>query len=232
MVNTGPTLSPQVNDSDFMETTNSCESKGSPSFQDDGSFWEKSSEESAKEYPSPTSARMSFDFLCNSEPNKLPSFERGFSSDSLWYSPPVFAREFHVPPPSYSPILSHVSHLVPKTELGQGSQRNVPRFPRKIPLYNAGSKSPTTSEVSHRAERKIGKPKRAEKRKTWTKMTPDLFAKITSWEEGQKGIIKQSDIEKKWNVNRTTYYRWKQRRATANWMSEPKMVKFTRKEKI
>jgi len=231
MVNTGPLVIPQTNDSessDYMETTspnNSCyESKNSG---DDTVYWEKNSSDSAKENPpSPTSARMSFDFLCNSEPKgtHLPSFERSFQE--TWCSSPAFAREFVVPSPSFSEMASHVS----PTHRLSGSN-SLPRFShsRKIPVYGS-LKSTETS--THRAERKIGKPKRSEKRKTWTKMTPDLFAKITAWEEGQKGIIKQSDIEKKWNVNRTTYYRWKQRRATANWMSEPKMVKFTRKEKI
>jgi len=50
--------------------------------------------------------------------------------------------------------------------------------------------------------------------KIWTKMTPELFTKIVAWERSHEGIIKQADVEKKWNVNRTTYYRWKLRGST------------------
>eukprot|EP01124_Arcella_intermedia_P026243 TRINITY_DN4881_c0_g1_i1.p2 TRINITY_DN4881_c0_g1~~TRINITY_DN4881_c0_g1_i1.p2 ORF type:complete len:155 (+),score=16.40 TRINITY_DN4881_c0_g1_i1:116-580(+) len=65
---------------------------------------------------------------------------------------------------------------------------------------------------SKKADKKLDTP-----RKSWTKMTPELFVKIHHWEEAQKGAIKQADIEKKWNVNRTTYYRWKQRRMNSPW---------------
>jgi len=49
------------------------------------------------------------------------------------------------------------------------------------------------------------------KMRNWTRMTPELFNKIVDWENEQRksGTIKQSEIERKWNVNRTTYYRWK-----------------------
>jgi len=52
------------------------------------------------------------------------------------------------------------------------------------------------------------------RRKAWTRMTSDLFQKILEWEKGQAGPIKQSDIEQKWNVNRSTYHRWKKRTKT------------------
>jgi len=52
------------------------------------------------------------------------------------------------------------------------------------------------------------------RRKAWTRMTSDLFQKILEWEKDQNGPIKQSDIETKWNVNRSTYHRWKKRTKT------------------
>jgi hypothetical protein len=47
------------------------------------------------------------------------------------------------------------------------------------------------------------------RRKPWTKMTPELFEKILQWEKDQGRAVKKSEIEAKWNVNRTTYHRWK-----------------------
>jgi len=49
------------------------------------------------------------------------------------------------------------------------------------------------------------------KRKEWTRMTPELYARILQWEHSHNGIIKQSDIEQKFNINRSTYHRWKKK---------------------
>jgi len=47
------------------------------------------------------------------------------------------------------------------------------------------------------------------RRKSWTKMTPELFSKILQWEKDQGRAVKRAEIEAKWNINRTTYHRWK-----------------------
>eukprot|EP01124_Arcella_intermedia_P024682 TRINITY_DN4226_c0_g2_i2.p1 TRINITY_DN4226_c0_g2~~TRINITY_DN4226_c0_g2_i2.p1 ORF type:complete len:200 (-),score=34.98 TRINITY_DN4226_c0_g2_i2:67-666(-) len=63
---------------------------------------------------------------------------------------------------------------------------------------------------SNRSEgERMKRPKKVSTRKTWAKMTPDLFEQIYAWEQKQKGVVKHSDIELVWNVNRSTYYRWK-----------------------
>jgi len=48
-------------------------------------------------------------------------------------------------------------------------------------------------------------------RRTWTKMTQKLFSEIYDWELNQTQPVKQQDIESTFNVNRSTYYRWKRR---------------------
>jgi len=49
------------------------------------------------------------------------------------------------------------------------------------------------------------------KRKNWSKMTAELFAKIYEWESGLSAPVKQAEIEHRFNVNRSTYYRWKKK---------------------
>jgi len=42
-------------------------------------------------------------------------------------------------------------------------------------------------------------------------MTPELFARILQYEQAHNGVIKQSDIEQKFNINRSTFHRWKKK---------------------
>eukprot|EP01124_Arcella_intermedia_P014420 TRINITY_DN20846_c0_g2_i7.p1 TRINITY_DN20846_c0_g2~~TRINITY_DN20846_c0_g2_i7.p1 ORF type:complete len:345 (+),score=73.25 TRINITY_DN20846_c0_g2_i7:60-1094(+) len=46
-------------------------------------------------------------------------------------------------------------------------------------------------------------------RRKWKKLTTKLFYVIYDWEKSQNQPIKQSDVEERFNVNRSTYYRWK-----------------------
>jgi len=157
----------------------------------------------------------------------------------------IFAKEYQVPHlvyPSTTWGISSAFHNAPSQyPFKPIQQRVIPRIPvssqcpSRKNLSNVGIVKSHSAQRTHhplRSERKIVKPKKPERRKSWTKMTPELFARITAWEDSQKGIIKQSDIEKKWNVNRTTYYRWKQRRDTANWTSEAKLSKLSKKDKF
>jgi len=57
-------------------------------------------------------------------------------------------------------------------------------------------------------------------RREWRKMTPELFAEISSWEQSQERPVKQVEFEQHFNVNRSTYYRWK--KATTKTSSTPK----------
>jgi len=51
-------------------------------------------------------------------------------------------------------------------------------------------------------------------RKTWRKMTPELYLEIAAWEKNQNRPVKQVEFEKVFNVNRSTYYRWKKAKAS------------------
>jgi len=64
------------------------------------------------------------------------------------------------------------------------------------------------TKTKHRDHR-MKRTTKLSQRKDWTRMTPDLFEKILNWENGLKRAVKQSEIEMVWNVNRTTYHRWK-----------------------
>jgi len=71
----------------------------------------------------------------------------------------------------------------------------------------AETKENTSSENSEK-ETKGRRPKR--RKILWKRMNPTLFKEIFQWETNQPKV-KQSQIEKKFNVNRSTYYRWKKK---------------------
>jgi len=62
--------------------------------------------------------------------------------------------------------------------------------------------------TQERGKDRMKRPKRVSTRKTWAKLTPELYGRISEWEQ-QQGTVKHTDIESYWNVNRSTYYRWK-----------------------
>jgi len=67
------------------------------------------------------------------------------------------------------------------------------------------------SEDHEEKEETSSKTRRAKRRKiSWKRMNPALFQEIFQWETTQPKV-KQSQIEKKFNVNRSTYYRWKKK---------------------
>jgi len=49
----------------------------------------------------------------------------------------------------------------------------------------------------------------------WKKMTPELFQEIYQWEKTQPRV-KQCDIQSKFHVNRSTYYRWKKKHLSSH----------------
>jgi len=69
------------------------------------------------------------------------------------------------------------------------------------------TKENNSSENSEK-ETKGRRPKR--RKILWKRMNPTLFQEIFQWETNQPKV-KQSQIEKKFNVNRSTYYRWKKK---------------------
>eukprot|EP01124_Arcella_intermedia_P014415 TRINITY_DN20846_c0_g1_i1.p1 TRINITY_DN20846_c0_g1~~TRINITY_DN20846_c0_g1_i1.p1 ORF type:complete len:106 (+),score=25.87 TRINITY_DN20846_c0_g1_i1:23-319(+) len=55
---------------------------------------------------------------------------------------------------------------------------------------------------------RVKRIKKLSQRRQWNKLTTQLFFSIYEWEKSQCPL-KQSDIEERFNVNRSTYYRWK-----------------------
>jgi hypothetical protein len=78
--------------------------------------------------------------------------------------------------------------------------------------HNKNTTETTTKEKSSRTckQRKI----------PWKRMNPTLFQEIFQWESTQSRV-KQSQIEKKFNVNRSTYYRWKKKYLSNNLSTSP-----------
>jgi len=57
---------------------------------------------------------------------------------------------------------------------------------------------------------KMKRIKKRSPKNTWHKMTDDLFKKMLDYEKEHPNI-KQSDLQKLFNVNRSTYWRWKKK---------------------
>jgi len=61
----------------------------------------------------------------------------------------------------------------------------------------------------------------------WKKMTPELFQEIYIWEKKQLALqnkVKQYQIQTKFNVNRSTYYRWKKKNTNARSLLDPPII--------
>jgi len=57
---------------------------------------------------------------------------------------------------------------------------------------------------------KMKRIKKRSPKNTWQKMTEELFKKMLEYEK-ENPNVKQSDLQKLFNVNRSTYWRWKKR---------------------
>jgi len=57
---------------------------------------------------------------------------------------------------------------------------------------------------------KMKRIKKRSPKNTWQKMTEDLFKKMLDYEKDNPNV-KQSDLQKLFNVNRSTFWRWKKR---------------------
>jgi hypothetical protein len=102
---------------------------------------------------------------------------------------------------SYEEVINKYKSVYPKYE-----HKFTKSFCSKI---RCGRVMNTTNFKSTHRDHRIKRITRLSQRKDWTRMTPDLFEKILAWEHSLKRAVKQSEIETMWNVNRTTYHRWK-----------------------
>jgi hypothetical protein len=64
-------------------------------------------------------------------------------------------------------------------------------------------------KFTHSNDNRVKRIKKLSQRGRWSKMTQELFKEIYLWESQQAIPVKQSEVETKYNVNRSTYFRWK-----------------------
>jgi len=192
-----------------------------------------SSDDSSPEQQSKSASvdRMSFKFLCDQPPS---SPEPSIASSPI----PRHSICLDSPQPTHHKLERITNYEPPYNKVLQNQQKanDKPESTSSI-LARSGvvqwTTAPATFEDSYyrfeglpsrsgdpsgTAFRGILKTSRFKKERqplpkmrNWTRMTSELFNKIVEWENEQRksGTIKQSEIERKWNVNRTTYYRWK-----------------------
>jgi len=167
--------------------------------------------------------RMSFEFLCNREEEEEKNQDKkkqNPGSQFLRIPSGFITIKPEELPGSYKSGNDHLSTPPENFEHSSNEKENN-RSPKSC-LKSLNSKRNMEINQDLKKPQKssnFGKCDKQHYRRGWTRMTPELFECILNWESEQrkKGVIKQSDIEKQWNVNRTTYYRWKLRRAE-NWI--------------
>eukprot|EP01124_Arcella_intermedia_P010912 TRINITY_DN17412_c0_g1_i1.p1 TRINITY_DN17412_c0_g1~~TRINITY_DN17412_c0_g1_i1.p1 ORF type:complete len:223 (+),score=35.27 TRINITY_DN17412_c0_g1_i1:38-706(+) len=155
--------------------------------------------------------KMALNFLCDGD-------DKGTDHGMVYeyvYGDPVAAKmatpiEFHLDGILHYNETSSAAYPNFEENKKRADSSDAPQT-RKTPPSELSRSLSDLGPANKKPKHQDNTPKKSDK-KTWTKMTPDLFLQISLWEEAQNGLIKQADIEKKWNVNRTTYYRWKQRK--------------------
>jgi len=103
---------------------------------------------------------------------------------------------------SYDEIIAKYSKLYP-----EHSARFTPSFCSKVRCGRIMNVEPNKSKGVCKS--RVKRVSKLSQRKMWRKMTPELFEEISSWERNQNRQVKQSELEQIFNVNRSTYYRWK-----------------------
>jgi len=107
---------------------------------------------------------------------------------------------------SYEDIIEKYKKLYP-----QYSSKFTKNFCSKI---RCGRIMNSTTKLSKRrvcdGDPKMKRIKKRSPKNTWHKMTDELFKKMCDYERDHPNI-KQSDLQKLFNVNRSTFWRWKKR---------------------
>lgn len=140
-----------------------------------------------------------------------------------------FARDLLSGEYSYDEIIGKYRRLYP-----QFADKFTRNFCSKVRCGRILNTSRTMKQRSVKnGDPRMKRVARISKRKEWTRMTPELFSRILAWEQAHNGVIKQSDIESKFNVNRSTFHRWKKKcnnngsEFDANGMNSDESVTFT-----
>jgi hypothetical protein len=155
-----------------------------------------------------------------------PFFKEPHSSPSPSCSPPS-PRTFNPPSsrqsqkiPLYRQNMEEVLFKLDEDQFIELPERNVvtkthqkiakesPDERERVKLQVVVEPKENNSSENSEKETKGRRPKR--RKILWKRMNPTLFQEIFQWETNQPKV-KQSQIEKKFNVNRSTYYRWKKK---------------------
>jgi hypothetical protein len=99
---------------------------------------------------------------------------------------------------------NHVGTKTHQQKIAKESPDEMERVKLQVVVEPKENNSSENSEKETKGRR----PKR--RKILWKRMNPTLFQEIFQWETNQPKV-KQSQIEKKFNVNRSTYYRWKKK---------------------
>jgi len=113
---------------------------------------------------------------------------------------------------SYEEVIEKYKNLYPEY-----AQKFTKSFCSKVRcgrIMNTNSERPLRSVKN--GDPRMKRISKVSQRRSWNRMTPELFEKILAWEANLGHPVKQSEIEMKWNVNRTTYHRWKKSNSTTS----------------
>jgi len=105
---------------------------------------------------------------------------------------------------SYDEIIAKYSTMYPEY-----ASKFTPSFCSKVRCGRIMNPEATKVKGVTKPKSRVKRVSKLSHRKTWRKMTPELFAEISEWEKGQNRAVKQVEFEQIFNVNRSTYYRWK-----------------------
>jgi len=105
---------------------------------------------------------------------------------------------------SYDEIIAKYSAMYPEY-----AAKFTPSFCSKVRCGRIMNPEATKAKGVAKPKSRVKRVSKLSHRKTWRKMTPELFAEISEWEKNQNRPVKQVEFEQIFNVNRSTYYRWK-----------------------
>jgi len=111
---------------------------------------------------------------------------------------------------SYDEIIAKYSALYPEY-----AAKFTPSFCSKVRCGRIMNPEASKAKGVTKPKSRVKRVSKLSHRKTWRKMTPELFAEISEWEKGQNRAVKQVEFEQIFNVNRSTYYRWKKSNTSA-----------------
>jgi len=105
---------------------------------------------------------------------------------------------------SYDEIIAKYSAMYPEY-----AAKFTPSFCSKVRCGRIMNPEAAKVKGVSKPKSRVKRVSKLSHRKTWRKMTPELFAEISVWEKNQNRPVKQIEFEQIFNVNRSTYYRWK-----------------------